>query len=320
MIALLVNDQQPGSIRVIPDYPRPVPAAGETLIRVRYAGVCSTDLEIARGYMGFVGVPGHEFVGGVEEGPVALRGKRVVADINCVCHHCDMCNRGFERHCRNRTVVGILGRDGAFAEFLAVPAENCHVVPDEIDDRSAVFTEPLAAAAHVLDEADFTPQTRVAVIGLGRLGLLVAQVLHTTDCDLRAIGRNPRTRALCRNWGIAAFDTDAEFPAEHDVVVDCTGSPAGLRRALELVRPRGTIVLKSTYAAPEPLQLAPIVIDEIRLVGSRCGDFPRALRLLAERRIDVTSLISAEFPLSRAAEAMAAAADGANRKVLLSAM
>lgn len=318
MQALVVRRHDPPQIDVVPDHPTPLPATGEVLVRVRLAGICSTDLEIARGYMRFTGVPGHEFVGVVEQGPEPLPGRRVVAEINCPCGACDLCRRGLANHCPRRTVLGIAGRDGAFAEFLTIPASNCHVVPDHLGDEQAVFVEPLAAAAHVLDAADFGPDTRVAVLGSGRLGLLTARVLAAESCALTVIGRNPATLALCAATGIETclvgqLPGDAPF----DVVVECTGAPAGLRLALELCRPAGTIVLKSTYAQPEPVDLAPIVINEVRVVGSRCGDFARALRLLAEGRVRVDDLVTGRYPLSEGLEALAAAEQPEHIKILL---
>jgi threonine dehydrogenase-like Zn-dependent dehydrogenase len=299
------------------DLPLPAPGPGEVLIRVRCAGICATDLELARGYMHHAGVLGHEFVGIVERGPAALEGRRVVGEINCACHACDLCRRGLTTHCTRRTVLGIQGRPGAFAEFLALPADNCHVVQDDVNDREAVFTEPLAAAAHVLNAATFTAGRQVAVLGAGRLGLLVAQVLAHHPVQLEVLGRNPRTLALCARWGLAARPADGAPAAAYDVVVECTGAPDGLARALALCRPRGTIVLKSTYARAAPPDLAPAVIHALAIVGSRCGAFPPALQLLAERRVRLAELVSATFPLTHGVAAFAAAAQPGALKVLL---
>lgn len=318
MQALLINPQTPDAVAFTPDQPEPTIPAGEVLIRVHLAGICSTDLELARGYMNFTGIPGHEFVGTVVAGPPHLLQRRVVAEINCVCGECDLCRRGLPTHCRRRTVLGIFNRNGAFAQLVAVPERNCRIVPDEISDQQAVFVEPLAAAAHVLSEHPFDAGTRTAVIGTGRLGLLVAQVLALQPCRLDVIGRNPRTLALCRKRGLNAVSVEEARPAAaHDVVVDCTGSPDGLRLAMQLVRPRGLIVLKSTYATPEPVDLAPLVIHEIRVAGSRCGPFPAALQLLRERKIEVDELVNGVYPLRRGAEAFAAARAPENVKILL---
>lgn len=318
MKALKTARDTPAGVRLVHDAPLPVPSADEVLIRVRLAGICATDLEIARGYMQFDGILGHEFVGEVVTENSPLAGRRVVGEINGPCGECALCRRGLTNHCPNRSVLGIAGRDGAFAEYLTLPAVNCHLVSQNVADAEAVFVEPLAAAAHVLNAARFGPRTRVALLGAGRLGLLVAQVLATQECELEVIARNPRSLALCRAWGLNTTDVRAIEPAPaYDVVVECTGAPDGLRLALQITRPTGTIVLKSTYAAPEPVDLAPIVINEIRVIGSRCGAFAPALKLLAEGRVDVAPLISATLPLDRAEEAFQAAADPAYIKVLL---
>lgn len=305
-------------LRCVPDAPMPQPAPGEVLIRVDRAGICATDLEITRGYMQFRGILGHEFVGTVVTKDAALLGQRVCAEINCPCGTCTWCRRGLGNHCPHRTVVGIAGRAGCFAEYLAVPARNCHRVPPTVSNEQAVFVEPLAAAAHVLDVQPLTPQMRAAVIGPGRLGLLVAQVLAQQPCALAVIGRSSRARALCAQLGLP-FATAADFDAgtPFDFVVECSGNPDGLRLALALCAPRGTLVLKSTYAQPQPVDLAPLVINELRVEGSRCGAFPRALQLLAEGHIRVDPLISATFPLADGVAACTAAAQPENTKVLL---
>jgi len=318
-VQALVSSAEPSRpIRFERDYPDPRPRAGEVMIRVHLAGICATDLEIARGYMQFAGVPGHEFVGTVTAGDPHWIGRRVVAEINCVCLECDLCRRGLTNHCRRRTVLGIAGRDGAFAEYLTVPARNCHVVPDTVTDQQAVFVEQLAAAVHVLDAAPLEPGARVAVLGSGRLGLLVVQVLAVQDCRLEVLGRNPRTLDFCARRGVRTSYVDEVVPAgEHDVVVDCTGCPDGLRLALQLCRPQGTIVLKSTYVEPAALDLAPLVVNEVRVVGNRCGPFAAALQLLSEHRVEVDELVSAVYPLYRGVEALEAAARPENIKVLL---
>lgn len=318
MLALLIDPSAPGGVRVAADHPRPAPAPGEALVRVRLAGICSTDLELARGYMGFRGVPGHEFVGEVVSGPEELRGRRVVAEINCVAPERDPGDWELRKHDPSRTVLGIAGRDGAFAEYLTVPAANCHVVPAGVSDRQAVFAEPLAAALQVLRDRPIRPGEWVAVLGGGRLGLLVGQVMARQPCELLVIGRNALRIELCRRLGLKACGA-SEVPAGRafDVVVECSGSPDGLREALKIVRPRGTVVLKSTCAGAAPIELAPIVIDEVRVVGSRCGPMGEALGLLAGRQVQVEPLISAVFPLARGVEAFAAARDPAHLKILL---
>lgn len=318
MQALIIPADQPGRVEFVRDYPEPSAPAGEVTIRVHLAGICATDLEIARGYMQFAGVLGHEFVGTVVRGSENLVGQRVVAEINCVCEQCEMCRRGLPKHCTQRTVLGIMGRDGAFAEYLTVPEANCHVVPNTISDQQAVFVEPLAAAVHVLDAQPIDREMRVAVLGSGRLGVLVAQVLALQECQLEVIGRNPRTLAFCERRGIRAHHVDKVIPkAEHDLVVDCTGSPDGLRLAMRLCRPCGMIVLKSTYAEPAALDLAPVVVDEFHVVGSRCGPFAEALRLLEDQRVGVDELVSGEYPLEQGVKALEAAARPENVKILL---
>lgn len=306
------------SLRFDRDHADPVPREGDVLIRVRLAGICSTDLEIARGYMGFKGIPGHEFVGDVVTGPPHLVGKRVCAEINCVCGKCDMCASGLSSHCRRRTVVGIVGRDGAFAELVAVPARNCHVLPDLLTDEQAVFVEPLAAALQVTRQVRIEPRQSVTVLGSGRLGILVAQVLARTRCRLVVVGRNPATLGIVEKLGINARLV-GEVGQQHnqDVVVECTGSPEGLAAAVRLVRPRGTIVLKTTCAAPISIDLAPLVVDEITLVGSRCGPFADAISALARGDIDVTPMITRTMALSDGPAAFAAAAEPGALKVLL---
>ncbi|MBK9119443.1 MAG: alcohol dehydrogenase catalytic domain-containing protein [Phycisphaerales bacterium] len=318
MRALVLTGAPPASLAFVQNYPDPVPGAKEVLVRVDLAGVCATDLELARGYMSYTGVLGHEFVGTVLQGAPELHHRRVVGEINCPCGQCTICRSGAGRHCPSRTVLGISGRDGAFAEHLCIPAANCHIVPADLPDEAAVFVEPLAAAAHVLDAVHLDADTRVTVVGSGRLGLLVAFVLQRTACRLRVAGRNPRTLSLCRRREIEAVAVaDLPISADQDVVVDCTGSPDGLRLALALCRPLGTIVLKSTYAEPAALDLAPLVIHELRVVGSRCGDFGRALALLAQGDWSLGELITGRYPMSQGAAALTAAAAPEHIKVLI---
>lgn len=303
-----------------PRRPEPPAGSGDTLIRVRQAGICATDLEITKGYMGFRGVLGHEFVGDVvHSADRKLLGQRVVGEINVVCGRCDLCLSGLSSHCRNRSVLGILNRDGAFAEYVRLPAVNLHVVPASIDDDSATFVEPLAAAYQVLKQVNFDGRKWVTVLGDGRLGLLLAQVLRDAGCQVRVIGRHPSKMALCEKWSIRSRPLNDIVPRhDQDVVVDCTGSAAGFELALEMVRPRGTVVLKTTAAAGKPLNLAPVVIDEINIVGSRCGPFREAIRGLAEKRIDVTSLIHRRMKLDQGLEAMDLAGRPGVLKVILS--
>lgn len=313
-----------GERLAVHDVPEPTPPPGEALVRVRLAGICNTDLELTRGYMGFVGTLGHEFVGEVvalgpasEAAPVAV-GQRVVGEINAACGACPTCGAGLGRHCPARTVLGILGRDGAFAEYLTLPAANLHPVPDAVPDEHAVFVEPLAAAFEILEQVAVRPTDQVLVLGDGKLGQLVARVLAGVAGTVTVVGHHPAKLALLEAAGIA---TRAEPPPERaDVVVDCTGRAAGFATALRLVRPRGTLVLKSTVAArpgDPPIDLAPLVIDEVTVVGSRCGPFPPALAALASGRIAVASLVSGEYPLAEGVAAFAHAAQPPTLKVLL---
>lgn len=300
------------------NHPEPRPAPGEALIRVRLAGICGTDLQIVRGYAGFRGVLGHEFVGDVLEGSPAWRGRRVVGEINCVCGACDLCTRGLASHCRRRTVLGILNRAGAFAERLCLPERNLHAVPDGLTDEEAVFTEPLAAACQVLRQCPIDARMRVAVLGAGRLGLLVAQLLRQTGCALTVIGRDPAKLAFCDKQGIQSQHVDEVAPrGDSDVVVECSGAAAGLELAARLVRPRGTIVLKSTCAERGPVNLSDLVVHEITVIGSRCGPFAEALQILARRDVEVRTLVTRVLGLSRACEAFAQAAAPGQIKVLI---
>jgi alcohol dehydrogenase len=292
---------------------------GDSLVAVKQAGICATDLEICQGYMGFRGVLGHEFVGRViESADRSLEGKRVCGEINAVCGRCDLCVAGLSTHCRKRSVLGILNHDGAFAERLRLPAVNLHVLPDSVDDDQAVFVEPLAAAFQVLKQIKLDGRRWVTVLGDGRLGLLVAQVLQSVGCPVRVIGKHPQKLALCERWSIRSRPLSEIQPRhDQDVVVDCTGSAGGFELAMQMVRPRGTIVLKSTFAAGKAINLAPLVVDEITVVGSRCGPFKEAIRALAAKEIDVVSLIHRRMRLEQGVEAMALAGKAGVLKVIL---
>ncbi len=302
-----------------PRHAEPSADAGDTLVRVKQAGICSTDIEITSGYMGFTGILGHEFVGMVEHSPDKdLVGQRVVGEINIVCGRCDLCLSGLSAHCRNRSVLGILNHDGAFADYVRLPAANLHVVPRGVEDDQAVFTEPLAAAFQVTKQIQLDERQWVTVLGDGRLGLLVAQVLRNAGSPVRVIGRHADKLAMCEKWSIRSRPLADIVPRhDQDVVVDCTGSAAGFELAMQMVRPRGKIVLKSTVAAGKALNLAPLVIDEIQVIGSRCGPFREALRALAEKSVDVTSLIHRRMKLEQGVEAMALAGRPGVLKVLL---
>lgn len=300
-------------------HPDPPDSDGNTRLRILRAGICSTDLEICKGYMSFQGVLGHEFVAQVLESPDQdLVGQRVVGEINVACGRCDLCLSGLSNHCRSRLVVGILNHGGAFAEFLRLPAANLHVLPKHVDDDQAVFVEPLAAACQILKQIKLDGKKWVTVLGDGRLGLIVAQVLRNVGCPVRVIGKHADKLALCEKWSIRSRAlADISPRHDQDVVVDCTGSAAGFEMAMQMVRPRGTIVLKSTVASGKALNLAPLVIDEIQVIGSRCGPFREAIRLLAEKSVDVTSLIHRRMKLEQGVEAMELAGRPGVLKVLL---
>jgi len=308
---------QDGRRRLRDDLPNPSLQPGEALVRVAVAGICGTDLELARGYYPFAGVPGHEFVGRVEMAPGAESwvGRRVVGEINVACGACTQCAAGRRTHCAQRTVIGIRGRGGALAELLAVPIANLHQVPPSVPDEVAVFTEPTAAALEIQEQVAIGPGRRVAVIGPGRLGQLVARTLALTGCELRVAGRSADALARLAQHGIATGPTLPERGA--DVVVECTGNPEGLEQARRAVRPRGTIVLKSTYHGQASVNLSAFVVDEITLIGSRCGPFGKALDLLASGRLDVSDLVSGVYPLAQAEGAFDAAGRPGALKVLV---
>ena len=315
MLALRVNKRR----LAVKDIGKP-DRADEALVRVLLSGICNTDLEIARGYAGFNGTIGHEFVGVVEDSTdSALVGRRVVGEINAGCGNCDLCRGGDSRHCANRTVLGIHGRDGAHAEFLQLPAINLLRVPDNIPDEHAVFTEPLAAACGVLERASLDKSDRVAVIGDGKLGLLCAQVIALTGAAVLLIGNHSSKLRIAERRGIEIANPKlaAKRKQEFDVVVEASGAASGFSLALDLLRPKGQLVLKSTFHGKTELDAARIVVDEISIVGSRCGRFSPALDLLKKAAIDVDSLISEEYPLSNGVHAMRRAGTKGVMKVLL---
>lgn len=301
------------------EYPTPAPADGEALVRVIQAGICATDLQLVQGYMGFQGVPGHEFVGIVDEAPhhPDLIGKRVVGEINAACRICPVCQAGRLTHCPHRTTLGIDRRDGAFADYLALPAENLYPLPDEIANDQAIFTEPLAAACQILEQVPIDITDRVLVIGDGKLGLLCAQVLRRTGCRLTVLGRHQEKLQILASRGIHTSQAPASLSPGFDIVVEATGTPDGFALAGQYVRPRGTIVLKSTYHGQPAVDMTSLVVDEITVVGSRCGPFPTAIALLRDNAIDVQSLIHKRFPIERGTEAFACAATKGVLKVLL---
>lgn len=295
---------------------RPSPGSGEVLVRVVRAGICETDLQLIRGYMGFHGVLGHEFVGVAEGGRFA--GQRVAGEINCPCRGCELCQRGLGNHCPQRTVVGILNHDGVFAEQVCLPEENLHPVPDRVSDDEAVFVEPLAAAYQIEEQLDLSRFPRAIVLGDGRLGNLCAQVLRRQVQEVLVVGKHREKLDRLAALGIGTtLLNEAAGNRSADLVVDCTGSETGLQTALQLVRPRGTIVLKTTTAAPHGPNLAGVVIDEVTVVGSRCGPFPRAIAALAAGEVQVQPLITGRFPLRAIEAALAAATAPGGLKVLL---
>ncbi len=301
------------------EVPRPRRPRGYALIRFRCGGICNTDLELQRGYYGFSGVPGHEFVGEVvESDSKALVGKRVVGEINLSCGACRMCRRGMGRHCSRRLVLGIVGHPGAFRQYLTLPDRNLHLVPDDVPDEEAVFAEPLAAACEILDQVRLPRSAAIAVLGDGKLGLLVSQVLRTRGLEVHQFGRHREklriaegagvvTKIACRNLPVAAFDC----------VVEATGSPLGLQQAVMMARPRGIVVMKSTVHDAVSFDMAPVVVNEIQLLGSRCGRFEPALRLLERKKINVREMISAIVPLAQAPLAFERAAEKGTLKILL---
>ncbi len=311
-----------GQLHLAKAYPDPSPQPGEARIRVTLAGICRTDLDVVRGYAQFRGVLGHESVGVVdqvvpESAGEGWIGQRVVGEINVGCGTCDICRRVGPNHCPSRQVPGIHGRDGTFSDYFCLPLGNLHLVPHAVQDRSAVFTEPLAAACQVLDQVPVRPSDRVLVVGDGRLGLLVAQVLVLTGCHLTAVGHHPDKLAILARRGIPVA-LEAEVGDEQaDLVVECTGHPGGLAAARRWVRPQGTVVLKSTYPGLVETDLSALVVQEVRLVGSRCGPFTPALRLLESGLVDVESLVTAEYPLEQGLAALAHAGQHGVLKVLL---
>lgn len=316
MKAIWLKDQ---ALSLRTDVPRPRPAPGEALVRVLRAGICSTDLELTRGYYPYDGILGHEFVGVTEDGPPDLLGRRVVGEINLACGACPTCQAGRRTHCSARRVLGIAGRAGAFAEYLTLPVENLHLLPEGVTDDAAVFTEPLAAALQIQEQVAVRPRDRVLVIGDGKLGQLVAQTLALCACEVVAAGHHRDKLALLSARGVRTLGPGAppEPPGGFDVAVECTGDASGFERALRALRPGGTLVLKSTYVGPLLLKAATLVVNEITVVGSRCGPFGPALRLLAEGRVDVAPLVQARYPLERGLAALEHAGQAGALKVLL---
>jgi threonine dehydrogenase-like Zn-dependent dehydrogenase len=299
------------------DIPQPELKADEVLVKVLRAGICNTDLELLRGYYPYRGVLGHEFVGRVEQGPDRFHHQRVVGEINAACGHCRYCQSNQSTHCENRTVLGIVNRNGAFAEYLALPLQNLHVVPAAVSTEAATFTEPIAAALEIQEQIKITPQHRVLVVGDGKLGQLVAQTLALTGCELWVIGRHLEKLAHLAEKNIQTGLVNILRDRSFDIAVECTGNPEGFAIAKRALRPRGILVLKSTYAQHLSLDISSIVVDEITLLGSRCGPFAPALQLLAEGKVQVDYLIQAQYDLSEGLAAFALAQQKGVLKVLL---
>ena len=305
-----------GQLRFREDYPAPTAGSGSVIVRVTQAGICETDLQLVAGYMGFSGVPGHEFVGIAESGSFA--GQRVVGEINCVCNNCNFCSRGLGNHCPHRTVIGIVNHDGAFADRLVVPEANLHRIPDRLSDDLATLVEPVAAALQIPEQIVLDKNMDAVVVGDGRLGNLCAQVLSKRVGSVRVVGKHAEK---LRMFGGMDLETMLlpEVPANlaADIVADCTGSSSGLATALSLVRPRGTVVMKTTVAATHQLALAPVVIDEVTIVGSRCGPFDKAIKALAADEFSLEGFVSAHFPIDDFSTAFARAKEPDAIKVIL---
>ena len=310
-------------MKFVDDYPVPEPGEKEALIRVSMAGICNTDIEITRGYLGFHGVMGHEFVGIVErasEHAADLINKRVVGEINCGCGACDYCRAGLQKHCPSRTTLGIRGRDGVFAEYTTLPASNLYVVPDSISDEEAIFTEPLAAAYEIQEQVEIKPTYTILVLGDGKLGLLCALALNLSGAQVTLAGKHDKKLNIAGSQHIQTVNIATDKPdkeRKYDIVVEATGSVDGFETALRCIKPRGTIVLKSTTASSRKINLAPLVLDEITLIGSRCGPFKTAIEVLTQKRINVKPLISGLYTMENAQKAFEEARKTENLKILI---
>ncbi len=302
-------------------YKKPVPKEGEALIRVTLAGICNTDKEITKGYMGFKGILGHEFTGIVEEvnfSDKTFIGKRVVGEINLGCGECIWCKKDLERHCPNRTTLGILSKDGCFAEYITLPIKNLIEIPEHVSDKEAVFTEPLAAGLEILEQLHIEPMSKVMILGDGKLGLVTALALNAFGINILLVGKHQNKLNIAKKQGVKTcllndFDKNMQF----DVVIEATGSITGFETSLTSVKPKGVLVLKSTIASSKELNLAPVVINEITILGSRCGRFDPAMRLISTGRINFFDMISGIFPIENAIEAFEANNNSENIKILL---
>jgi len=310
-----------GELKLVTDYKKPEPKVGEALIKVSMAGICNTDLELTKGYMGYKGILGHEFVGVVEEvndKDKSLLGKRVVGEINCGCNNCQWCYQGLQRHCPNRQTLGIWQKDGCMAQYVCMPLDTLLEVPENVSDEQAVFVEPLAAGLEILEQLHIQPVEKVLILGDGKLGLTTALALNVSNLDVLLVGKHQNKLDIAKNQGVnVKLLSDLVIKKEWDFVVEATGSISGFETALNLTKPRGTLVLKSTVAASKEFNLAPIVIDEIKVQGSRCGQFAPALRLLKSEKIDFSPLISAVYSVDKALEAFEKNKEKDTLKVLL---
>lgn len=307
-----------GELHLRDDLPVPEPGPGEALVKVMAAGICHSDLEVVRGYMGFTGIPGHEFVGVVERADDPdLIGLRVVGEINCACGVCSVCIGGKPNHCPNRTTLGLSGRNGAFAEYLTIPVANLHVLPDTLTLYSAVFVEPLAACFRINEQVHVSPRSRVAVLGDGKLGLLAAQVMRLSGCVLLAVGRHQHKLKILDRLGIRTAMESDEIDERFDIVIECTGKPQGFEMARSLLDPAGIIVQKSTYVESIGVDISKLVVDEIQVVGSRCGPFQPAIRALLRGLVNVQDLIDRRFPLEMGLQAFEYASRDEALKVIL---
>ncbi len=308
-------------LKIVKDMPKPIPQKGEALIKINIAGICNTDNEIIKGYMGFSGILGHEFVGIVEEindNDQLLLNKRVVGEINCGCGDCDFCAKNMQRHCPNRNTLGIFNKNGCMAEYLTLPIKNLFEVPDSIDDKTAVLTEPFAAAMEILEQIHIKPGDKVAVLGDGKLGILISYVLSMTSADLVLIGKHAEKLKHAQDKKIKTKLLDKVNESKYfDFVVDATGSVSGFETAISLVKPRGCVVLKSTIVSEKPLNLTSVVVDEITIVGSRCGQFKPALELIEKKYFNLNSLIAAIYPFEKALEAFQKSIEKNTMKVLI---
>jgi threonine dehydrogenase-like Zn-dependent dehydrogenase len=312
-----------GALKFVDDYAVPEPGEQDALVRVNMAGICNTDVEITKGYLGFHGVVGHEFVGIVEKAPENANGlihRRVVGEINNGCNTCDYCKAGLQKHCPSRTTLGIQGRDGVLAEYATLPVSNLYAIPDSLSDEDAVFTEPVAAAYEIQEQIEIKPADSILVLGDGKLGLLCALVLNLSGVLVTMAGKHDKKLKIAGNQQIQTVNIATEKPGrerKYDIVIEATGSAEGFETALQYVKPRGIIVLKSTIASSQKINLAPLVIDEITLIGSCCGPFETAIEALAQKKIDIRPLISGIYTIENAGKAFEAAMKKESLKIII---